>query len=86
MLTLILNIYVEREYYAISVEEQITCSIPVDKLTLMLVMFSLTTWGIHIEKRVSDEQIISFLREAEAVVSRRELCRRRAISDATFYP
>lgn len=34
----------------------------------MLVMFSLTTWGIHIEKRVSDKQIISFLREAEAVV------------------
>ncbi|MBH2548055.1 IS3 family transposase [Serratia marcescens] len=33
----------------------------------------------------SDEQIISILREAEAGVSARELCRKHAISDATFY-
>ncbi|VGG57406.1 ORF1 ISSen4 [Klebsiella quasipneumoniae] len=37
------------------------------------------------KKRFSDEQIISILREAEAGVSVRELCRKHAISDATFY-
>lgn len=37
------------------------------------------------KKRVHDEQIISILREAEAGVSARELCREYAISDATFY-
>ncbi|WP_241186094.1 transposase, partial [Enterobacter asburiae] len=35
------------------------------------------------KKRFSDEQIISILREAE--VPARELCRKHAISDATFY-
>ena len=33
------------------------------------------------KKRFSDEQIISILREAEAG----EICRKHAISDATFY-
>jgi putative transposase len=37
------------------------------------------------KKRFSDEQIISILREAEAGVSLRELCRKHAIYDATFY-
>ncbi|HFD2071640.1 transposase [Serratia marcescens] len=37
------------------------------------------------KKRFSDEQIISILREAEAGVSARELCRKHAISNATFY-
>ncbi len=37
------------------------------------------------KKRFSDEQIISILRQAEAGVSARELCRKHAISDATFY-
>ncbi len=37
------------------------------------------------KKRFSDEQIINILREAEAGVSARELCRKHAISDATFY-
>ncbi len=37
------------------------------------------------KKRFSDEQIISILREAEAGVSALELCRKHAISDATFY-
>ncbi len=37
------------------------------------------------KKRFSDEQIISILREAEAGVSARELCRKHAISYATFY-
>jgi len=37
------------------------------------------------KKRVSDEQIISILREAEAGVSARDLCRKHAISDATSY-
>ncbi len=36
------------------------------------------------KKRFSDEEIISILREAEAGVSVRELCRKHAISDATF--
>lgn len=34
---------------------------------------------------VHDVQIISILREAEAGVSARELCRKHVISDATFY-
>lgn len=38
------------------------------------------------KKRLSDKQIISILREAEAGVSVRELCRKHAISDATFIP
>jgi len=37
------------------------------------------------KQRFCDEQIISILREAEAVVSARELCRKHAISDATVY-
>ena len=37
------------------------------------------------KKRFSDEQIISILRKAEAGVPARELCRKHAISDATFY-
>lgn len=37
------------------------------------------------KKPFSDDQIISILREAEAGVSTRELCRKHAISDATFY-
>ena len=37
------------------------------------------------KKRFSDEQIINILREAGAGVSARKLCRKYAISDATFY-
>jgi len=37
------------------------------------------------KKRFSDEQIISILCEAEAGVCARKLCRKHAISDATFY-
>lgn len=37
------------------------------------------------KKRFSDEQIINILREAEAGVSARELCRKYAISDSTSY-
>ncbi|VAT76902.1 IS3 family element, transposase OrfA [Klebsiella variicola] len=37
------------------------------------------------KKRFSEEQIISILREAGAGVFARELCRKHAISDATFY-
>jgi len=37
------------------------------------------------KKRFSDEQVISILREAEAGVTARELFRKHAISDATFY-
>lgn len=37
------------------------------------------------KERFSDEQFISILREAEAEVSARELSRKHAISNATFY-
>jgi len=37
------------------------------------------------KKHFSFQQIISILREAEAGVSARELCRKHAISYATFY-
>ncbi len=37
------------------------------------------------KKRFYDEQIISILREAEAGISARELCRMYAISDVNFY-
>ena len=37
------------------------------------------------KKRFSDQQIISIFREDEAGVSTRELCRKHAISDTTFY-
>ncbi len=37
------------------------------------------------KKRFSVEQIISILREGKAGVSAWELCRKHAISDATFY-
>ena len=36
-------------------------------------------------KRFSDEQIIGFLREAEAGVSVKDLCRKHGFSDASFY-
>ena len=37
------------------------------------------------KKRFSGGQIISILREAEAGISTRELCRKHVISDAAFY-
>ena len=37
------------------------------------------------KKRFSDEQNIGFLREAEAGVSVRDLCRKHGFSDASFY-
>lgn len=37
------------------------------------------------KKRFSDEQIISILKEAEAGLAVKELCRKYNISDATFY-
>ena len=37
------------------------------------------------KKRFSDEQIIGFLREAEAGVSVKDLCRKHGFSDASFY-
>jgi len=35
--------------------------------------------------RFTDEQIIGFLRQAEAGMSVKELCRKEGFSDATFY-
>lgn len=37
------------------------------------------------KKHFSDKQIFSILREAETGISARKLCRKHAISDATFY-
>ena len=36
-------------------------------------------------KRVSEEQILAVLKEADAGAKTRELCRRHGISEATFY-
>ena len=37
------------------------------------------------KKRYTEEQIIGFLREADAGVSVKELCRRHGFSEASFY-
>jgi len=37
------------------------------------------------KSRFSDEQIVGFLRQAEAGVAVKELCRTNGFSDATFY-
>ena len=37
------------------------------------------------KKRFSEEQIIGFLKEAEAGIPVKELCRRHGFSDASFY-
>jgi putative transposase len=37
------------------------------------------------KKRFSEEQIIGFLKEAEAGVPVKELCRKHGFSDASFY-
>ena len=37
------------------------------------------------KKRYSEEQIIGFLKEAEAGVSAKELCRRHGFSEASFF-
>ena len=37
------------------------------------------------KKRFSEEQIIGFLREAEAGVAVKDLCRRKGFSPASFY-
>lgn len=37
------------------------------------------------KKRFTEEQILDFLKQAEAVVSVAELCRRHGFSDASFY-
>ena len=37
------------------------------------------------KKRFSEEQIIGFLREADAGVALKELCRKHGFSDASFY-
>jgi putative transposase len=37
------------------------------------------------KKRFSEEQIIGFLREADAGVAVQELCRRHGFSDASYY-
>jgi putative transposase len=38
-----------------------------------------------VKKRFTDEQIIGFLKQADAGVAVRELCRQHGFSDASFY-
>jgi len=40
---------------------------------------------LDVKKRYTEEQIIGFLREADAGVSVKELCRRHGFSEASFY-
>jgi putative transposase len=40
---------------------------------------------LDVKKRFSEEQIIGFLKEAEAGVPVKELCRKHGFSDASFY-
>lgn len=40
---------------------------------------------MDVKKRFSDEQIIGFLREADAGVSVKDLCRRQGFSEASYY-
>jgi putative transposase len=40
---------------------------------------------LDVKKRFSEEQIIGFLREADAGVAIKELCRKHGFSDASFY-
>jgi len=40
---------------------------------------------LDVKKRYSEEQIIGFLREAEAGMPVKELCRRHGFSEASYY-
>jgi putative transposase len=40
---------------------------------------------LDVKKRFSEEQIIGFLREADAGVAIKELCRRHGFSEASYY-
>jgi putative transposase len=40
---------------------------------------------LDVKKRFSEEQIIGFLREAEAGMPVKELCRKHGFSDASYY-
>jgi putative transposase len=40
---------------------------------------------LDVKKRFTDEQIIGFLREAEAGVAVKDLCRKHGFSDASYY-
>ena len=40
---------------------------------------------LGVKKRFSEEQIIGFLREAEAAMAIKELCRRHGFSEGSYY-
>jgi len=40
---------------------------------------------LDVKKRFSDEQIIGFLREAEAGMAVKDLCRQHCFSEASYY-
>lgn len=42
-------------------------------------------WRLGMKKRFSEEQIIGFLREADAGLPIKELCRRHGFSEASYY-
>lgn len=56
------------------------------------VLSSTTIWspipqskGLDVKKRFTEEQIIGFLREADAGMPIKELCRRHGFSEASYY-
>lgn len=48
-------------------------------------MFFIDSMETLMKRRFTDEQIIGILKEHEAGVTTRELCRKHGMSDATFY-
>jgi putative transposase len=40
---------------------------------------------VDVKKRYSEEQIIGFLREADAGIPVKDLCRRHGFSEASYY-
>ena len=50
-----------------------------------LTNISLNPRRLDVKKRCSEEQIIGFLREAEAGLPVKELCRKHGFSEASYY-
>ena len=42
-------------------------------------------WGLDVKKRFTEEQVIGFLREAEAGLALAELCQWHCFSEASYY-
>ena len=61
------------------------CDLPPDFSTTSNLVESVFRAGDGSEKRFTEEQILDFLKQAEAGVPVKELCRRHGFSDASFY-